>query len=96
MSAPVDVLAVMDELAGKVWRADDSDPILALADKARAAVAELIEADSAFDAAASEVATYEAMTPYPSRNYRTVCYVQYREAMARRAAALARFKGGAA
>lgn len=47
MSAPVDVLAVMEELAGKAWRANDSDPILALADGARAAVAELIEAAEA-------------------------------------------------
>lgn len=44
MSAPVDVLAVMNELAGKIWRQNDSDPILVLADEARAAVAELIEA----------------------------------------------------
>ncbi|KOQ78852.1 hypothetical protein ABW45_04580 [Stenotrophomonas maltophilia] len=44
MTTSVDVLAVMEELAGKIWRQDDSDPILALADEARAAVAELIEA----------------------------------------------------
>ncbi|OWB46502.1 hypothetical protein [Stenotrophomonas maltophilia] len=40
----VDVLAVMDELAGKIWRANDSDQILALADEARAAVAEVFAA----------------------------------------------------
>lgn len=43
MNDKVDVLAVMEELAGKIWRQDDSDPILALADEARAAVAELID-----------------------------------------------------
>lgn len=40
----VDVLAVMDELAGKIWRANDSDQILALADEARVAVAEVFAA----------------------------------------------------
>lgn len=40
----VDVLAVMDELAGKIWRANDSDQILALADEARAVVAEVFAA----------------------------------------------------
>ncbi len=114
MSAPVDVLAVLDREIEEARKRvpfmppggtestehqqayDESGSVLVNLRETRAAVAELIEADAAFDAAALEVATYEAMTAYPSRNYRTVCYVQYREAVARRKAALARAKGGAA
>lgn len=59
MSVPVDVLAVMDEVAGKIWRADDSDPILALADESRAAVAELIEAAEGYAEAEAALANRE-------------------------------------
>lgn len=48
MKKNVDVVVVMDEMAGKIWRQDDSDPILAVADEARAAVSELIEATTAY------------------------------------------------
>lgn len=94
-TAPVDVLAVMEEDADRI----DAEFGEGTGDKlrnARTAVAELIEADTEFDEAAMEVSWYEAKTPYRSRNYRTACYVRQREAIARRTAALARVKGESA
>lgn len=43
MSAPVDVRVILEELAGKVWRENNSDPILPRADEALVALTELIE-----------------------------------------------------
>lgn len=98
----VDVLAVMLDDAQKAKRhrmtvdAEYADDAEEESEAARAAVAELIEADTEFDEAAMEVSWYEAKTPYRSRNYRTACYVRQREAIARRTAALARVKGESA
>lgn len=103
----VDVLAVMLELddelqsaanysgEGCYWSVDD-DALLQRSAAARAAVAELIEADEELIAAELGVASYEVMTRYSSRNYRTACYVREREAIARRKRALARVKGESA
>lgn len=92
MTAPADVLAsyAQDTGAFRVTKAAAAE----LAETC-AAVAELIEADIEFDSASMDVASYEAVTPYSSRNYRTVCYVRQREAIARRTSALARVRGAA-
>ena len=113
MSAPVDVLAVLDreieearkrvpfmppggtESAEHQQEYDERGSVLVNLREVRFAVAVLIEADIEFDSAAMDVASYEAVTPYSSRNYRTVCYVRQREAIARRTAALARVRGAA-
>ncbi|MDZ5813874.1 hypothetical protein U4I65_02335 [Stenotrophomonas maltophilia] len=94
-TAPVDVLAVMDD-AAEVLLDERMGSTASRLECARAAVAELIEAETEFDEAAMEVSWYEAKTPYRSRNYRTACYVRQREAIARRTAALARVKGESA
>lgn len=81
MNAPVDVLAVLEEMAAAIWQADYSDPMLPLADEAHAAVAELIEA--AQDAAFVQI------------NRRTPANDLGRAKQLRLRAALARVKGGA-
>lgn len=86
MSASVGVLAVMDEMAGKIWRADDSDPILSLADESRAAVAAMIEALEGLDEA------YCRAGPQLTRDER----MEDRKRLIAARAALARVKGGAA
>ncbi|QHJ82150.1 MAG: hypothetical protein [Caudoviricetes sp.] len=91
----VDVLAVMDD-AVEVLLDERSGTTARGLEEARAAVAELIEADEELIAAEMGVAGYEAMTRYSSRNYRTACYVREREAIARRRVALARVKGESA
>lgn len=93
----VDVLAVIEAAARSLWvEGEPVNPHAAGLISARAAVAELIEADEELIAAEMGVACYEAMTRYSSRNYRTACYVREREATARRRAALARVKGESA
>ncbi|MCO7469463.1 hypothetical protein NJG16_05270 [Stenotrophomonas maltophilia] len=91
----VDVLAVMG-IAATTLHADNYSGTAKSMDAARAAVAELIEADEELIAAELGVAGYEAITRYSSRNYRTACYVREREAIARRKRALARVKGESA
>lgn len=96
MSAPVDVLAVMDSMT--VWARLRADPAWAAkAEEARAAVAELIVADTELDAA---IAAYDnAITimmggvDYVSPSDPAV--ERFDAAKARRAAALARVGGAA-
>lgn len=99
MSAPVDVLAVMDaeirdlpgmamsiEFAGAKygWKCDVKEAIRRLSE-ARAAVAELIAADTEYDAAHSAWVS----GPYVTHAQ----YERLQAAKVRRAAALARVKG---
>lgn len=91
MSAPVDVLAVLDE---SIRRAEErgnierSDRLQA----ARAAVAELIAADLEYDAACIHVG--EAM--FGCREQRKLAAARSARSNFRRIAAIARVQGGAA
>jgi len=89
MSAqPVDVLAVMDDAAEKYTERGTFSKAKAMRE-ARAAVAELVEADKEYDAAR---AAYEACAYVGECHHKRTL----KKAEERRRAALARVQGGAA
>jgi len=93
VSAPVDVLAVLDEVQDWLYRSSESrgdDDRAEAVKQARAAVAELIEANIEFDAA--HMAYSAAKTGKP----RNDAWARVVAAVDRRHAALARVAGGAA
>lgn len=89
MSRGFDVLAALRQIA------DGEGDVEVIAMRVHAAVEELIEADEDLVMAELEVAGYEAITPYRSRNYCTVRYVRKREAIALLRSALSRIRGAA-
>lgn len=96
MTAPVDVLAVMDAIANGVHPTRHATEYVALTN-ARAAVAELIEADKEYDEARADFdsafrpATHTNTGRAPKHSDPRV--VRYHVAVMRRAAALARVGG---
>ena len=115
MSAPVDVLAVMDADASvlrsemrrrnrKAMRSDHPEAavrqermkyLLAQNAEARAAVAELIEADKEYDTARSRYDHAFCDGPRGDMQEQRLAQKMLREAKERRAAVLARIQGGA-
>lgn len=113
MSAPVDVLAVMDAMTLSAERLTAGEAVtscaatLEVAKRTRAAVAELIEADKDYDDALAAFAAgpFPNLTPDSMDEWadewarvaqRADLQDRLESAKTRRAAALARVKGGAA
>ena len=88
MTAPVDVLAVMDGVASRFRHPHNAMQRNFI--EARAAIAELIEADKAYDTARSRYDAAFRDGPYGNLNEQRDAQHMLREAKKRRATALAR------